>query len=57
MDKKFNVNGREVEWYHLTDNEIAELLQRCKRDIGQNANAKIVFYDMALKIIVLLIAK
>lgn len=37
--------------------EIAELLQRCKRDIGQNANAKIVFYDMALKIIVLLIAK
>lgn len=28
MDRKFNVNGREVEWYHLTDNEIAELLEK-----------------------------
>ncbi len=34
--------------------EITELLQRCIRDIGQNANGKIVFFDMALKIIVLL---
>lgn len=37
--------------------EIDELLARCHRDIGQNANAKIVFYDMALKLIVLLIRK
>ncbi|MBO4827444.1 MAG: ATP-binding protein [Prevotella sp.] len=37
--------------------EISELLQRCIRDIGQNANAKIVFFDMALKMIVLLIQK
>jgi DNA polymerase-3 subunit delta' len=36
---------------------ISELMQRCHRDIGQNANAKIVFYDMALKMIVLILAK
>lgn len=37
--------------------EIDELLARCHRDIGQNANVKIVFYDMALKMIVLLLQK
>ena len=37
--------------------EINELFQRANRDIGQNANAKIVFYDMALKLIVLLLKK
>lgn len=37
--------------------EIDEMLARCHRDIGQNANAKIVFYDMALKLIVLLLRK
>lgn len=37
--------------------EISELLQRCQRDIAQNANAKIVFFDLALKMIVLLIQK
>lgn len=37
--------------------EIDELLALCYRDIGQNANAKIVFYDMALKMIVLLLRK
>lgn len=36
---------------------ISELMQRCHRDIGQNANAKIVFYDMALKMIVLILTK
>ena len=33
------------------------LFQRAYRDIGQNANAKIVFYDIALKMIVLLLSK
>lgn len=37
--------------------EINKLLDRCHRDIGQNANAKILFYDFALKMIVLLIKK
>jgi len=37
--------------------EISELLERAGRDIGQNANAKIVFYDLALKMIVLLLRK
>ena len=37
--------------------EINELFQRAGRDIGQNANAKIVIYDMALKLIVLLLKK
>lgn len=37
--------------------EINDLLQRAYRDIGQNANAKIVFYDMALNMIVLLLRK
>ena len=34
-----------------------DLLQRAYRDIGQNANAKIVFYDLALKMIVLILTK
>ena len=28
MGKRFNINGREVEWYHLTDNEIVDLLEK-----------------------------
>ena len=35
--------------------EISDLANLAIRDIGQNANAKIVFFDMALKMIVLLI--
>ena len=37
--------------------EISELLGRAQRDIGQNANARVVFYDLALQMIVLLIKK
>lgn len=37
--------------------ELTELFDRGIRDIGQNANAKIVFFDMVLKTIVLLIQK
>ena len=36
---------------------ITDLLNRAIRDIGQNANAKIVFFDLALQMIVLLIQK
>ena len=36
---------------------ISNLANLAIRDIGQNANAKIVFFDMALKMIVLLIQK
>ena len=36
---------------------IYDLGNRAIRDIGQNANAKIVFFDFALQMIVLLIAK
>ena len=36
---------------------ITENIDRNKREIGQNANAKIVFFDMALQMIVLLIQK
>jgi DNA polymerase-3 subunit delta' len=36
---------------------ITELIDRAIRDIGQNANAKVVFFDLALKMIVLLIQK
>lgn len=35
---------------------ITELASRANRDIGQNANAKIVFFDMALQMIVLIIS-
>ena len=35
--------------------EIADLISLCIRDIGQNANSKIVFFDMTVKMIVLLI--
>lgn len=34
-----------------------ELFAKCERDIGQNANGKMVFFDMALKTIMLLIGK
>ena len=34
-----------------------DLANRANRDIGQNANAKIVFFDFALQVIVLLIQK
>ena len=37
--------------------EIFDLVNRAIRDIGQNANAKIVFFDLALQMIVLLIQK
>nr|MBP7472527.1 DNA polymerase III subunit delta [Prevotella sp.] len=37
--------------------DISELLNKAYRDIGQNANAKIVFFDLALNMIVLLIRK
>ena len=37
--------------------DISNLLQKARRDIGQNANAKIVFFDLALQMIVLLIRK
>ena len=37
--------------------EISELISTAIRDIGQNANGKIVFFDLALKTIVLLIQK
>ena len=37
--------------------ELTELVDRGIRDIGQNANAKIVLFDIALKTIVLLIQK
>jgi DNA polymerase-3 subunit delta' len=36
---------------------ISDLANRAIRDIGQNANAKIVFFDFALNMIVLLIQK
>ena len=36
---------------------ISDMLNRAIRDIGQNANAKIVFFDLALQTIVLLIQK
>lgn len=36
---------------------INDMLQTAYRDLGQNANAKIVFFDLALKMIVLLLTK
>ena len=36
---------------------IYDLINKAIRDIGQNANAKIVFYDLSLQMIVLLIQK
>ena len=36
---------------------IYDLANRAIRDIGQNANAKIVFFDFALQMIVLLLQK
>ena len=36
---------------------ISELLTKAQRDIIQNANGKIVFFDLALNMIVLLIQK
>ena len=37
--------------------ELTELMQKAIRDIGQNAASKIVFFDMALNVIVLLLKK
>ena len=37
--------------------QMNELANRAIRDIGQNANAKIVFFDMAMQMIVLLLQK
>ena len=36
---------------------INDMLQTAYRDLGQNANAKIVFFDLALKMIVLILTK
>jgi len=36
---------------------VSNLANRALRDIGQNANAKIVFFDFALQMIMLLIQK
>ena len=33
---------------------MAELTAKARRDIAQNANAKIVFFEMSLQIIILL---
>lgn len=37
--------------------EISELFQKARREIAQNGNAKIIFFDVALHMIVLLIRK
>ena len=37
--------------------EITELLEKAQRDIGQNANGKIVFFDLALKMIIYIMRK
>lgn len=37
--------------------EISELFAKAIRDIGQNANGKMVFFDMALQLIVLILRK
>ena len=37
--------------------ELMELTDRAYRDIGQNANAKIVLFDYCLKLIVLILRK
>ena len=37
--------------------QISDLANRASRDISQNANARIVFFDMALQMIVLLLRK
>lgn len=37
--------------------EISELFQKARREIAQNGNAKIIFFDVALQMIVLLIRK
>ena len=37
--------------------EFSEMIERARRDIGQNANAKVVFYDLALHTIVLILRK
>lgn len=50
--KKF---GRFINEANVID--LFNLLTECKRFIGQNANAKIVFFDMALKTIVLIMRK
>ena len=37
--------------------EMTELAEKVQRDIKQNANAKIVFFDLALRMIILLLQK
>ena len=46
---RFINEGNVLQFYDLTNRGI--------RDIGQNANAKIVFFDFALQVIILLIQK
>ena len=36
---------------------MTEMAEKIQRDIKQNANAKIVFFDMALRIIMMLLQK
>lgn len=55
-EEKFSVNfARFINEANVI--EISMLLQNALRDIGQNANAKVVFFDLALNMIVLLIRK
>lgn len=37
--------------------ELAEMFQRARRDIGQNANSKMVFFDIAMQTIILITRK
>ena len=46
-----------LEKAQMVHQKIEELLATARRDIGQNANAKIVFFDLALHLIVLLMRK
>ena len=56
--ENFMYNFQQGDLCYMSQREpITELVDRAIRDIGQNANAKIVFFDMALQMIVLLIQK
>ena len=59
MTDKEEEFARNFAWFVNEANilPINELANRAVRDIGQNANAKIVFFDFALQMIVLLIQK
>ena len=38
----------------LSSADIADAMQKARRDIGQNANAKMVFFDLALQLTIML---